>query len=99
MVDNVWDFHSLKGLKRYRKKRDENTINDIAEKLELVSNTYMVTKEELSHNFVAKDVSKNRMITVAGQIFFEKEKKLHYSNQISKGYEKYIGDERHKKIY
>ena len=28
-------------------KRDENTVNDIAEKLELVSNTKMVTKEEL----------------------------------------------------
>ena len=28
-------------------KQDENTIKDIAEKLELVSNTNMVTKEEL----------------------------------------------------
>ena len=28
-------------------KLDENTINDIAEKLELVSNNNMVTKEEL----------------------------------------------------
>ena len=28
-------------------KRDESTINDIAEKLELVSNTNMVTKEAL----------------------------------------------------
>ena len=27
-------------------KPDENTKNDIAEKLELVSHTYMVTKEE-----------------------------------------------------
>ena len=67
--------------------------------MELVSNTYMVTKEELSHKFVAKDVSKNRMITVAGQMFFQKEKKLHYSNQISKGYEKYIGDKKPKKTY
>ena len=39
-------------------KRNENTINDIAEKLELVSNTNMVTKEELLHKFVAKDVIK-----------------------------------------
>ena len=28
-------------------KQDKNTINDIAEKLELVSNTNMETKEEL----------------------------------------------------
>ena len=28
-------------------ERDESTIKDIAEKLELVSNTIMVTKEEL----------------------------------------------------
>ena len=41
-------------------KQYENTINDIAEKLELVSNTNMVTKEELSQNFVAKDVIKTR---------------------------------------
>ena len=37
-------------------KQDENTINDIAEKLELVSKTNMVTKEELLQKFVAKDV-------------------------------------------
>ena len=39
-------------------KQDENTINDIAEKLVLVSNTNMVTKEELSQIFIAKDVIK-----------------------------------------
>ena len=49
-------------------KRDENTISDTAEKLELVSNTNMVTKEELSQKFVAEDVIKNKMITVAGQM-------------------------------
>ena len=32
------------------------------------------------------------MITVAGQMFIEYEKELESSNQISKGYEKYIGD-------
>ena len=52
-------------------KRDENTMNDIAEKLELISNTNLVTKEELSQKFVAKDVIKNKMITVAGQLFIE----------------------------
>ena len=39
-------------------KQDENTINDIAEKLELVSNANMVTKEELLQKFDAKDVIK-----------------------------------------
>ena len=73
-------------------KRDENTINDIAEKLELISNTNMVTKEELLQKFVAKDVIKNKMINVAGQMFIEYEKEIDNSNQIIKGYEDYIGD-------
>ena len=73
-------------------KRDENTINDIAEKIELVSNTIMVTKEELLQKFVAEDVIKNKMINVAGQMFIEYEKELDISNQIIKGYEDYIGD-------
>ena len=73
-------------------KRDENTINDIAEKIELVSNTNIVTKEELLQKFVAKDVIKNKMITVAGQMFIEYEKEIDNSNQIIKGYEDYIGD-------
>ena len=73
-------------------KQDENTINDIAEKLELVSNTNMITKEELLQKFVAKDVIKNKMITVAGQMFIEYEKELDNSNQLIKGYEDYIGD-------
>ena len=51
-------------------KRDENTINDFAETLELISNTKLVTKEELSLKFFAKDVTKIKMITVAGQMFF-----------------------------
>ena len=75
-------------------KRDENTMNDIAEKLELVSNTNMVTKEELLQKFVAKDVIKNKMINVAGQMFIENEKELDNSNQIIKGYEDYIGDDK-----
>ena len=75
-------------------KQDENTINDIAEKLELISNTNMVTKEELLQKFVAKDVIKNKMINVAGQMFIEYEKELDNSNQIIKGYEDYIGDDK-----
>ena len=78
-------------------KQDENTINDIAEKLELVSNTNMVTKEELLQKFVAKDVIKNKMINVAGQMFIEYEKELDNSNQIKKEYEDYIGDDKIRK--
>ena len=78
-------------------KQDENTINDIAEKLELISNTNMVTKEELLQKFVAKDVIKNKIITVAGQMFIEYEKELDNSNQIIKGYEDYIGDDKIRK--
>ena len=78
-------------------KQDENTINDIAEKLELISNTNMVTKEEHLQKFVAKDVIKNKMITVAGQMFIEYEKELDNSNQIIKGYEDYIGDDKIRK--
>ena len=75
-------------------KQDENTINDIAEKLELVSNTNMVTKEELLQKFIAKDVIKNKMINVAGQMFIEYEKEIDNSNKIIKGYENYIGDDK-----
>ena len=78
-------------------KQDENTINDIAEKLELISNTNMVTKEELLQKFVAKDVIKNKMINIAGQMFIEYEKELDNSNQIIKGYENYIGDDKIRK--
>ena len=39
-------------------KRAENTINDIAEKLALVANTNMVTREQLLRKFVAKDLEK-----------------------------------------
>ena len=35
-------------------KQDENTISDIADKLELVSNTNMVTKEELLQKLLVK---------------------------------------------
>ena len=79
------------------KKQNENTINDIAEKLELVSNTNMITKEEIVQKFIAKDVIKNKMITVAGQMFMENEKELDNSNQIIEGYEDYIGDDKIRK--
>ena len=78
-------------------KRDGNTINDLEEKIELVSNTNRVTKEELSQIFVAKDVIKNKMITVAGQMFIEYEKELDNSDRIIKAYEAYIGDNKNRK--
>ena len=41
---------------------------------------------------IAKDVVKNKMINVAGQLFIEYEKELDESQQIIKTYENYIGD-------
>ena len=78
-------------------RRDDDTAYEVAEKLELISNTNMVTKEELLQKFVAKDVIKNKMINVAGQMFIEYEKELDNSNQIIKGYEDYIGDDKIRK--
>ena len=75
-------------------KQDEDTVIDVAEKLKLISNTNMATKEELLQKFIAKDVIKNKMINVAGQMFIEYEKELDNSNQIIKGYEDYIGDDK-----
>ena len=59
----------------------------LQKKIELVSNTNMVTEEELLQKFFAKDVRKNKMIAVAGQIFIEYEKELDNSDKIFKGYE------------
>ena len=56
-----------------------------------MSNTNVVTKEELLQKFVAKDVIKNKMITVAGQMLIEYQKEIDISNQKVKGYEDYIG--------
>ena len=78
-------------------RQDEDTVIDVAEKLKLVSNTNMITKEELLQKFIAKDVIKNKMITVAGQMSIEYEKELDNSNQIIKGYEDYIGDDKVRK--
>ena len=56
----------------------------------------MITKAYLLHKFVARDVIKNKMITVAGQMFIEYEKELDSINQIIKGYEEYNGDNKTK---
>ena len=73
-------------------KNDKNTKNDFAGKLELVSNTNMVTKEEHLQKFVAKVVIKNRTIIVASQMFIDYEKDLDETDKIIKRYEDYIGD-------
>ena len=52
-------------------KRAEKKIIGIAEKVETVANTNMVTKKELLHKFVAKHAIKNKMITEAEQMFIE----------------------------
>ena len=52
----------------------------------------MVTKEENLQKIVAKDVIKNKMIIVAGQMFIEYEKELDKSDKIIKRYEDYIDD-------
>ena len=78
-------------------KQDEDTVIDVAERLKLVSNINMATKEELLHKFVAKDVIEIKMINAAGQMFIEYEKELDNSNQIIKGYEDYIGDDKIRK--
>ena len=39
-------------------RQDEDTVIDVAEKLKLISNTNMLTKEELLQKFIAKDVIK-----------------------------------------
>ena len=73
-------------------ERDDSTINDFAEEINMVLKTKMVKKEEILHKFVAKDVIKNKMIAVAGQMFVEYEKELDNSNQTIKGYVDCIGD-------
>ena len=73
-------------------KRDEILITDFAEKLELVANTIMGTIEKLLHKCVAKYILKNKMITVAGQMFIKYEQELDNSNQKIEGIEDYFGE-------
>ena len=57
----------------------------------------MVAKEEVLQKFVAKDVIKNKMITVAGQMFIEYEKEVDNSDKIIKRYKDYVGDNKIRK--
>ena len=56
----------------------------------------MVAKEELLQKFFAKNVIKNKMVTVVGQMLIKYGKELDNLNQIVKGYEVYIGDNKFK---
>ena len=75
-------------------KQDESTVNVFAEKTELASNASFVTSEGFLQELICKDVLKSKMINVAGQTLEQYEKKLDESNQIIKGYENYIGDDK-----
>ena len=57
-------------------KQDEDTVNDIAEKIELASNTNFATREELLQKLIGKDVVKTKLINVVGQLFIQYEKEL-----------------------
>ena len=56
-------------------KNDVDTINEDAEELEVANNANIKSKEELLQQMVDKDVIKNEMIIVAGQMFIEYERK------------------------
>ena len=65
-------------------RQDENTVNDNAKKLELVSNTNFVTNEEIIQTLNVEDVVKTKMMDVAEKIFIQNEKELDESNKYSK---------------
>ena len=69
-------------------KQDKNTIEDFAEKMQIASNTIMVTKQDLLQQLIDKAVVKSKMVDVAGEMFIQFEKKLDESNQKIKSYEK-----------
>ena len=65
-------------------KKDKNLIKDIAEKIELVSNTNTVTREEVLYKLIGKDVIKTKMLDVARQMFIQNEKELDEYSQLKK---------------
>ena len=75
-----------------KEEQDENTIKDFAEKLQLVSNTKIVTKEESLNKLTAKEVVKTKMLNIAGDVFIEYEKELDERHRKMKSYEKYVRD-------
>ena len=75
-------------------KLDETTINDVAEKMELVSNTNIVTKEEVLHKLKVKNMIKTKLLHVSGQCFIHYEKELDECSHLIKGCEDYVGDKK-----
>ena len=65
-------------------KLDENKVQDVAEKLATVCNTYIATKEEIIHELYGKDEFKTELIIVADEMFSQNEKELDESNQVIK---------------
>ena len=76
------------------KKMDDNTINEIAEELQVVYNAKIKTQTELLNQLIAKDVVRNKIINVPGQLFFEYENELDESQQRIKCYENYFDDDK-----
>ena len=65
-------------------KKYVDTLNEDAVELEVANNANIKTKEELLQQKIDKDVIKNEMFIVAGQMFIEYERE---------------GDEPHKKMW
>ena len=81
-------------------KQDEKFVNDIAEKLEIVTNTKFVAKEKRNNTDANwKRCSKNQMTITAGQKIIKYEKELDVSNQINKKNENNIGDDKVLKVF
>ena len=49
-------------------KQDESTVYNCGEKLELVANKHIVTKEEVLSQLPAKEVVKSNMMDIAGDM-------------------------------
>ena len=75
-----------------QRKQDENTIFYVAEKLELVSNTNIVTKEESLNKLIAKEVVKAKMLNMTDDMFIQHEKEIDKYDRTKESYEKIIGD-------
>ena len=56
------------------KGENVDTINEDAEEIEVANNANIKTKYELLQQMIDKDVIKNEMINVAGQMFIEYER-------------------------
>ena len=55
-------------------KHDEKTFNDIAEKIDLASNTNILTKEGILQKLIGKDVVKTKMIKFLDNCLYKMQK-------------------------